>query len=444
MRKMLRQLFLSKRFFLLTSLLVFGFILAFVFPGWFGIFRWFAGLLTLLVLLDCALLFATGKGIRASRDLPERFSNGDQNPVPIVLQNRYRFPIDYELIEELPEQFQARDFKYSGKLKSGDSRKITYELRPTERGIYTFGRLIALVSSPLGLVQRRFTFQGGESVAVYPSFLELRKYELLALSNRLSEYGLKKIRRIGHTMEFEHIREYVSGDDVRNLNWKATAKKAELMVNQYQDEKSQPVYSVIDTGRVMQMPFHGLSLLDYAINATLVLSRVALRKQDKAGMMTFNRKVDNRVVANRRSSQMQRILETLYHIRTDFAESDFARLYTDIKRSLPFRSLLLLYTNFETLDALNRQLPYLKALSRDHLLVVIFFRNTELETFSTQETDAVRGIFQQTIAQKFIFERKRIVRELGRHGIQSLLTRPEDLTVATLNKYLELKARGLF
>lgn len=444
MRKFLQQLFLSKRFFLLAGLLVFGFILAFVFPGLFGIFRWFAALLLFLLLLDIILLFITGKSIQASRELPERFSNGDQNPVPVLLRSRYAFTIDYDIIEELPEQFQARDFSYSGKLKAGESREIIYSLRPTERGIYTFGRLIVLVSSPLGLIQRRFSYQKEESVAVYPSFLELRKYELLALSNRLSEYGLKKIRRIGHTMEFEHIREYVSGDDVRNLNWKATAKKAELMVNQYQDEKSQPVYSVIDTGRVMQMPFNGLALLDYAINATLVLSRVALRKQDKAGMMTFNCKVDNRVVANRRSSQMQRILETLYHIRTDYAESDFARLYTDIKRSLPFRSLLLLYTNFETLDALNRQLSYLKALSRDHLLVVIFFRNTELENFSSQETDTVRGIYHQTIARKFIFERKRIVRELGRHGIQSLLTRPEDLTVATLNKYLEIKARGLF
>jgi uncharacterized protein (DUF58 family) len=217
----------------------------------------------------------------------------------------------------------------------------------------------------------------------YPSFLQLRKYMLMAFSNKLLEYGLKKIRRIGHTMEFEQIKDYVPGDDIRNINWKATAKRNQLMVNQYQDERSQPIYSVIDKGRAMKMPFEGLSLLDYAINATLVISNVALKKQDKAGMFTFSRKVENKVIAERRPSQMNTILETLYNIRTNFAESDFSRLYTDIKRSITQRSLLLLYTNFETLDALHRQLPYLQAIAKNHLLVVIFFENTELHQLTT-------------------------------------------------------------
>ena len=244
-------------------------------------------------------------------------------------------------------------------------------------------------------------------------------------------------------MEFEQIKEYVSGDDIRNFNWKATAKKGDLMVNQYQDEKSQPIYSVIDKGRVMKMPFNELSLLDYAINATLVISNIALKKQDKAGMFTFSRKIDDRVIAQRRSSQMNLILETLYNVNTDFSESDFSRLYVDIKRHIKQRSLLLLYTNFETMDALHRQLPYFQAINKTHLLVVIFFENTELKTLTNKKIHTTREIFEKTIAEKFRYEKKLIVNELHKYGIQSILTPPEELTVNTINKYLEIKARGL-
>ncbi len=244
-------------------------------------------------------------------------------------------------------------------------------------------------------------------------------------------------------MEFEQIKDYVQGDDLRNINWKATAKSNKLMVNQYQDERSQPVYSVIDKGRVMKLPFEGLSLLDYAINAALVISNVALKKQDKAGIFSFSRKVENKVVAERRPSQMNSILETLYNVSTDFAESDFSRLYIDIKRNLNQRSLLLLYTNFETLDALHRQLPYLKAIAKNHLLVVIFFENTELQKLTQKSAVNTFEIFEKTIAEKFIYEKKLIVNELQKHGIQSILTAPEQLTINTINKYLEIKARGM-
>src|SRR5690606_11007216 len=196
-------------------------------------------------------------------------------------------------------------------------------------------------------------------------------------------------------------------------------------------------------GRVMKMPFKGLSLLDYAINATLVIGNIALKKHDKAGMFSFSNKIDNRVVAQRRNLQMKLILETLYNLRTNFVESDFSRLYIDIKRNLTQRSLLLLYTNFETLDALHRQLPYLQMIAKNHLLVVIFFENTELKQLVDVNAETTHQIFEKTIAEKFIFEKKLIVRELQKHGIQTILTAPENLTVNTINKYLEIKARGL-
>jgi uncharacterized protein (DUF58 family) len=400
-------------------------------------------LLLLVTVIDLFMLYTGKKGIEAERELTDRLSNGDNNIIHIRLKNNYPLPVTLEIIDEIPFQFQKRDFLMQVRLNGGEKVGVEYALRPTERGEYLFGKLNVYVKSPVRLVSKRYIFCENVVVASYPSFIQLRKYDMMAFSNQLSQYGLKRIRRIGHTMEFEQIKDYTQGDDLRTINWKATSKKNVLMVNQYQDEKSQPVYQVIDTGRSMQMPFLGLSLLDYAINSTLALSNIVLKKQDKAGMFTFSKKVRNYVAADRRAGQMHKLLETLYRIDTDFLESDFSRLYVDIKQSVTQRSLIMLYSNFETMDALRRQLSYLKGIARNHLLIVVFFDNTELNQLITRPTKNVQEVYDKIIAEKFAFEKRLIVRELQKHGIQSILTQPENLTVDTINKYLELKARGM-
>jgi len=397
----------------------------------------------LIAFIDIFVLYSIKKGIEAERNLPDRFSNGDENIIHIQLNNRYPLTVSLELIDEIPFQFQKRDFLYKTKLHARENKNINYILRPTERGEYLFGKLNIFVKTPFGLTAKRYIFSENKSIATFPSFIQLRKYDLMAFSNHLTDQGLKRIRRIGHTMEFEQIKEYVQGDDIRTINWKSTSKRNILMVNQFQDEKSQPVYQVIDTGRTMQMPFLGLLLLDYAINSTLALSNIILKKQDKAGMFTFSRIIENYIPAERRSGQMEKMMEKLYRIDTDFMESDFSRLYVDIKQSVKQRSLILLYTNFETLDALKRQLIYLKNIARHHLLIIVFFDNTELNKLINHKAKNLQEIYDKAIAEKFSFEKRLIVNELKKHGIQSILTQPENLTMASINKYLELKARGM-
>ena len=360
-----------------------------------------------------------------------------------MLRNHYRFKADVEVIDEIPVQFQKRDFLHALKIAAGSETAFSYSLRPVERGEYFFGNLNIFASTPLKLVKRRQRFQKKQMVKVYPSFVQMKKYDFMALDRRIAEPGLKKIRKIGHTMEFEQIRDYVPGDDVRSINWKATAKQGNLMINQFQDERSQPVYSVIDTGRTMKMPFHHLKLLDYAVNSALAFSNIALKKKDKAGLITFSNKMEKVIPASSKKTHLNLLLENLYNINTRFRDSDFGLLYTHANRRLPQRSLLLLYTNFEHLSALHRQLPYLLALARKHLLVVIFFENTELESFINAKAEKVGEIFEQTIAEQFSYDKRLMAKELQKHGIQTILTRPEDLTVNTINKYLEIKKRGI-
>ncbi|MCP1997232.1 DUF58 domain-containing protein [Flavobacterium sp. HSC-61S13] len=438
-----KSLYIHLRFYAILILFIGLFILAFIFPD---LYYWVWGAVVLfsaVVLVDYSLLFALKKGISAQRKNPEKLSNGDTNSIHIYLKNHYNWTVSLQIIDEIPFQFQVRNFELKTTLAPQTDENIEYQLRPTERGEYSFGTLNIYATSMLGLLSKRYRFDGNQTVATYPSFLQMKKYDMLAFSKYKQPYGFRKIRKLGTTTEFEQIKEYVSGDDIRTINWKATAKKNQLMVNQYQDENAQTVYIIIDKGRVMKMPFDGLSLLDYAINASLALSQVILKKKDKVGLFTFSKKIENRVAAASKNMQMQQIMEQLYRVDTNYFESDYSQLYAEVKRNISHRSLLILFTNFETLDGLNRQLPYLRGLAKNHLLLVVFFENTELKVLTEQKAQHIQDVFDRVIAQKFDHEKRLIVNELRKYGIYTVLTAPENLSMDTINTYLEIKARGI-
>ncbi len=440
---MFKQTYINNRFFFTLFGVGILYVLAFFFP----VMMWFAHALLVLAILifivDYLLLFNQKNAVLAQRILPEKLSNGDENPVKIDIRNNYPFKIKTKTIDEIPFQFQKRDFLIERVILRGRNVFFQYVLEPKERGEYSFGNLNIFVESPIGFVSRRFTFQKDAMLPSYPSFIHLRKYELMALQNEFLLGGIKKIRKLGHTMEFEQIKEYVQGDDVRTINWKATSKQNKLMINQFQDEKSQRIFMLIDKGRTMQMPFNGLSLLDYSINATMALSHVILKKGDRAGMMTFSKKAENKVSADNKSGQLRKISEALYNINTNFYESDFGRLYQEVKYSVGQRSLVLLFTNFETLDAVNRQMKYLRGIAKNHLLVVIFFKNSELQKLIHTNPESMQEVYDEIIAEKFEFEKKFIIQELRKYGIYTIYTLPENLNLEVINKYLEIKARGI-
>jgi uncharacterized protein (DUF58 family) len=391
---------------------------------------------------DLFMVFGTD-GVFARRESPRRLSNGDDNDIRVEVENQYRFAGKLSIVDELPKQFQIRNNQIDIPLASGGAATATYTLRPTTRGAFEFGAVNVFAESPIGFVQRRYRFDEAVEVPVYPSYIQMRKYALYAISDRLTEVGVKQLRRIGHTMEFDQIRPYVQGDDYRTVNWKSTSRNRKLMVNQYQDERSQQVYCVIDMGRVMKMPFDGLTLLDYSINAALALSNVSILKEDKAGLLTFSDKIHSLIPASKQSDQMPRIMEALYKQETNFKESSFERLFAEVGRRIKTRSLLLLFTNFETRTSLHRQLTYLRSLAKRHLVVVVFFENTELEQRLSGTPDDLEGVYIKTISEQFALEKREIVAELKRYGIHAVLTPPKDLTVNTINAYLEVKARRL-
>ncbi len=439
----IKSLYINNRFFYIGAGIAVLLAAGFFFSPLFALAKAILYTFLLVTATDILLLFSKRYAINATRTMADKLSNGDPNPILVQVNNRYPFGVETEVVDEIPDQFQYRENTTQLSLKANQTREFTYELRPLKRGEYTFNSLNIFAKTTIGLVSRRFRIDAEVTVPVYPSYIQMHKYELLAISNRLQMAGIKKIRRIGHNFEFEQIRDYVQGDDFRTINWKATARRGDLMVNQFQDEKSQQVYSIIDKGRVMKMPFDGLSLMDYAINASLVISNIAIKKYDKAGIITFTEEKAAILQAERKPDQMGKILELLYAQKTRYLESNYELLYATIRQQIKQRSLLLFYTNFESLTSLRRRMQFFRGLAKNHLVVVIFFENTELHALTESKPADVEAVYIKTIAEKMMHEKKQIAAELMKYGIQSILTPPKDLSVNTINKYLELKARGL-
>jgi uncharacterized protein (DUF58 family) len=418
------------------------FIFAFIFPVIFQFAVFLTFLFLAITVLDVLLLFFIKGQITGYRIISPRFSLGDDNKIIASIANFYPYRLSLRVQEQLPVQFQERNFTRNLTIPYGKRDSFTYWLKPQTRGEYHFGELIGYVSSPIGLMQRKHILDQERTIKVYPSYHQLKKYQLLATTENLFS-GAKKIRKLGHSLEFEKIKTYVQGDDIRTINWKATARSGDLMVNTYVDAREQQVYVIVDKGRAMKMPFEGMTLLDYAINSSLSFVNVVLLKHDKAGLITFSNKIGNIIPAEKRSAQLHQIIEALYKQQTDFKESDYETLLGNILRRVTQRSFFLLFTNFETLSSLDRQLPYLKRLAARHLLCVVFFQNTLLKEIHETQPDTTEGIYIKTIADRFDFEKKQIVKELRRNGILSILTTPQQLTIDVINKYLELKAKQM-
>ena len=433
--------YFSRWFYIAGSVIVTLFVAAYFLPLLFQVATLATTCLFIAAMVDVFVLLAKKIPVSAVRACPQRFSNGDENNVQLSITNHLPYTIYITFIDELPYEFQERNWKKKMVLSPHQPSITAYTLTPKKRGEYHFGKTNIFIHGILRLAIRQVKTGEENIIQVYPSYLQMYHYQLLATTNQLQESGAMRLQKLGQSLEFEQIKEYVLGDDYRTINWKATARKSSLMVNNYNDERSQQVIAIIDKGRTMKMAFNDITLLDYAINAALVVSSIALRKQDKAGLLTFAQKVENYVVPDRKKPQANIMLETLYKQETNFLDSNFESLYAFVRYQIKQRSLLLFFTNFESMYGLQRQLPYLQKIARHHLLIVIFFENTELKSLYEAPANSVEAVYEKTIAAQFALEKKLMVKELHKNGIMAILTTPQTLTANTINKYLEMKSR---
>jgi len=443
MFKVVRALYFTSRFYISLLIVIFLFIVSYSYALLFPISQGLLGLFLALTMVDVFILFLAKGEIKAERKFNRQLSLGDDNHIEIILSSSYTIQVNTVVIDELPDVLQIRNNQERLNFLPGQQQTISYSIRPVRRGIYKWTKVNVFVSSILQFAERRFAVGEDIEAHCYPSIIQMKGQELKVFSKTAVFQGIKKIRRLGNNNEFEQIKNYVQGDDYRTVNWKATSRRGELMVNQYQDERSQQVYCVIDKSRSMRLPFEGMTLLDYSINAALSMSNIILRKGDKAGLITFSDKLGAHLTAERNAGQLSKIIEVLFRQKTQFLDPNYERLYYGTRNYIKGRSLLLLFTNFESANAMSRTISIFRRLNQQHLLVVIFFENSGLNEQSKMDISNINDIYKKTISAKFALEKEGIVRELSKYGIQSILTRPENLSVVVINKYLELKSRGM-
>ena len=438
----LKSIYLTQFFFLLMGIVVVLFATSFAVP--FLFFWGKVGLLAVvgITILDALIVFMNKQPIHFQRKMEERLNLGDSNEVELMVENLLSQPISFRLIEGYPVELQERSKEYSALLSANSSKKFSYNFTPTRRGEYEFQDAFFIISSVFRLVSRRIDISAKQTIRVYPSVKQMKKYELMVFQQQKTSSGIKKIRRLGNNSEFEQIRNYIQGDELKTVNWKATSRGRDLMVNQYQEEKSQHIYCIIDKSRTMQVEFDNLSMLDYSINSALVFSNITLKKGDKTGLITFSDKIGSQLVAEKVKGQLRRIMELLYNQKTHYSEANFELLFESIRKTIKTRSMLILHTNFETEFAMRRALPILRKINQKHVLVVVFFKNNELEEMAYQPFKTTRDIYKTVVSEKMVSVKSRIAQELSQNGIHTILTRPEELSINSINKYLELKAKG--
>jgi uncharacterized protein (DUF58 family) len=409
-----------------------------------------AGLLCVLawllaVLAESLFLYSNSEILTLERKVPIRLSNGDTGTINLHIKNNTAQSLWVKIYEDLPEQLQMRTFSLFATLPKSSSTIKAYTVQPKQRGQYHWQNTYLFVQKyKYSLVAKRITCEESQQVACYPSFEQFQKIPLQATVNNFKENGSEHyVRKIGQSLEFEKIKEYTPEDDYRHINWKASAKMSHLMLNQYQEERSQNVYTVIDMGRAMHMAFDGLSLLDYSINAALALNKAVLAMSDKAGVIGLQHNQCRYLPARKDFKQFGKINDFLYNLKSEYTEANYELLYKFMRINVAERSLLVIFKNFESVNSFRRELPYFKALSRYHLLLVVFFENTELANFAELPAHNTEAIYEKTIAADMLLKNKLILRELNNSGIQSLYVPPQKLSIAAINRFVDIKKKRI-
>jgi uncharacterized protein (DUF58 family) len=438
----LRYLHLGNRFFIGLGAVV---VLSATGFYWAGLYYLaVVGLVALFGLLgyDTWRVYRIAGKVSAERKVPKVLSLSDEMNIRVVVHNAGPKEVNVVLTDELPADLQIRNHQIAFELPAETDRELAYPIRPLTRGEYDFGNINLFLTTDWKLAERRLEIPAQMMVPVYPSILQMQQFTLKAKTT-VPAAGRKRLRRLAKSYEFDQIKEYVLGDDYRSINWKATGRRNALMVNQYEDERAQRIFCCIDKGRTMLMPFNGLSLLDYAINATLALSNVILTKEDRAGLLTFSDKLGTILPADSKPDHLRRIMEALYRQQDQQVESNYDLLYYAGRKLLGGRSLMILFTNFESSYALDRVLPALRRIARSHQLVVILFENTEIAELLEERAEDVEDVYLKSTARNFLQQKELMAARLRQNGVRVVLTRPEKLSGAVINEYLELKRRGL-
>lgn len=380
-----------------------------------------------------------GDQVSTKRELDLPLSLGASNPVTLTLNNKSHFPLYLQIRDEMPHPFEFDHKLIQTDLAPGTTDAAHYHITPLERGLYQFGALNIRFSTNWKLVtlQRRYALE--EEVKVYPNITDTKKHKLLAKRQQLSQMGLHTMKFKGGGMAFESLRNYVPGDELRHMDWKASARRGRLITRQYQLERGQNLMVLLDVGRTMASRGEDLSKLDHAVNAAMLLSYVAVQQEDRVGMMAFADEVMSYLPLGKGEAQQQKVMDMLYALQPQQVESDYRRVFLEGAIRLRKRSLIVLLTDLIDPDSSARLIAHILPLVRKHLVLCVALSDYEWLDLIDRVPQDAREVYQQSVAISMIEDRKMALAKLSSYGVLTLDATPKDLSVAVVNRYLKLK-----
>jgi uncharacterized protein (DUF58 family) len=377
-----------------------------------------------------------------SRTLPPKLSIGVPNPVTLRIGNPTKEAVTLRGRETPPPSFDGPRGFGPLTVAPHEDAEAAFAFTPPERGLFSFGDPGVRATGPWGLAGRSVRVPLPQEAKVYPDIIAVRSYALLARKGALAEMGIKRMRLAGEGTEFESLREYLEGDSYRDIDWKATARRGRPIVRSFEVERSQTLVIAIDAGRLMTPRVGKLAKLDRAINAALMLAYLGTERDDLVGLLVFGRDVERYLPPRKGHRQFLAILEALYSIEGKVEEPDYDRALRYLVTKLPKRALVTVFTDLQGKEPSHRLLSTLSAMAPRHLPLVITQRNRDVEARSRRELKKEPEVFEAAVAESLLSDKASALRMLQARGVLVLDVFPEELTVAAVNRYLEIKARG--
>lgn len=398
---------------------------------------WYA-LLVGLAIAD-RLLSPPLEKLIVERDVDEKLSLGVENSVRIRIHNTTNAPAHLELRDSPPEAIpnDLDDLPLVFALPPNSHHVATYHLRPTLRGDYAFDDLFIRVRGRLGMVHRVGRIPANKIVKVYPNLLEAAKFTLMARRGQLQQVGVRKARLQGAGREFESLRDYQPDDELRRVDWKATARRGQLISRQYEVEKSQNVMLIVDAGRTMLAEVDGLQKLDYAINAALALAHVATEAEDNVGLLIFADEVQTYLPPQKGRAQVFAILEALHNTRASLTEPDYIQALTFLQTRFRKRSLMICFTDLWDPDSSRSTISELASLQPRHVVAAVTLLDTKLKNAANQEPATINAAYEKAVATQVLQDRQRALSALSERGILVVDAPAEKLSAELVNRYLE-------
>ena len=387
-------------------------------------------------------LKAVGSNIEIQSQTEDKLYFKADNTISFYVRNNYKKSLNLYLKDSIPDRhFVILDASAMNRIIKPDTEvALSYTVRPTKRGAFMFPKVYGFAVSRLGFCRLYFERDLPREFKVYPNLRDLSRYRLITQNKHLLPRGDRTVRLRGMGTEFESLREYVEGDDFRKINWMATARDNKIIVNQYQIEKNQPIFTLIDTGRPMSYSVKGYKKLDYAINAALILSDIVNQQGDNSGLMVFDTKVRTCIMPGKGDVHRNRLMEALYHVQDTKSTSDYEGAFIELLNRQKRQGIVFIFTDFETPEQAIDLAANIQALKKRHTPFIILMENDSLNRMAAEEADlSEQAVYQSAAAIEFLEKRRSVIKKLNVHGIACIESPAEDFALTAVNSYLMAK-----